>query len=110
MKNALRLTLALAVLLTVASVARAHDHEVTLSGKMACAHCTLKTEGVKSCQDALVVDKDGQSTLYFFAKNEVAKKFGHVCSGEKHVTVTGKVTEKDGKKWIEASKIEENKA
>jgi hypothetical protein len=39
-------------------------------------------------------------------KNDAAEKAGHQCSKEAKATVTGAVSEKDGKKWITASKIE----
>jgi hypothetical protein len=55
---------------------------VTVSGKITCAKCTLKKADAKSCQDVLVV------------------------AGEKGATVTGTVTEKDGKKWLTPSKME----
>lgn len=107
MKKMLAL-LALAVGLTFVSpgTTTAGD-EVTLTGTVACAHCTLKREGVTACQDVLVAkDAAGKATDYYITKNDVAKKFGHVCSGETPATVTGTVAEKDGKQWITPSKME----
>jgi hypothetical protein len=104
MKKTIVASLAALLLLVGVTAALAAD-PVTLTGKIACAHCTLKLEGVTSCQDVLVVEKDGKPTYYYVAKNEVAKSFGHVCSGEKKATVTGTLSEKDGKTWIEASEI-----
>jgi hypothetical protein len=107
MKKAFAL-LILALGLTIGSsgVAKAGD-EVTVSGNVACAHCTLKREGVTACQDVLVSkDAQGSTTDYYITKNDVAKKFGHVCQGETPATVTGTVAEKDGKKWITPSKME----
>lgn len=84
--------------------------ETTLSGKIMCAKCTLKKADAKECQDVLVVKGDGEATTeYYIVKNEVAEKFGHTCTGEKPATVTGTVSEKDGKKWIAATKIDEAK-
>jgi len=100
------LVLALGLAAGSSHVAPAAD-EITVSGTVACAHCTLKREGVTSCQDVLVSkDATGASTDYYITKNDVAKKFGHVCSGETPATVTGTVAEKDGKKWITPSKME----
>jgi phosphosulfolactate phosphohydrolase-like enzyme len=79
----------------------------TLSGSVMCAKCTLKQADAKECQDVLVVkDAKGTKGEYSIAKNAVAEKFGHVCTGETPATVTGAVTEKDGKKWITATKME----
>jgi hypothetical protein len=97
------------VAVALAGVVAAGDkgHDVKLQGKMACAHCTLKLEGVNSCQDALVVtDNNNGETVYFFAKNDVLEKSGHACKEAKQVAVTGTVSEKDGRKWITATKIE----
>jgi hypothetical protein len=100
------LLLALGLAVVSPRVATAGD-EITVSGTVACAHCTLKREGVTSCQDVLVAkDASGTATDYYITKNDVAKKFGHVCSGETPATVTGTVAEKDGKKWITPSKME----
>ena len=79
----------------------------TLSGSVTCAKCTLKKADAKACQDVLVVkDATGAKSEYYIAKNAVAEQFGHVCSGETPATVTGAVSDKDGKKWITATKME----
>ena len=109
MKTASRIALALAVVLLAATATFAADAAapVTLTGKIACGHCTLKLEGLKDCQDVLVVTgADGKPSYYYVVKNDVAKKFGHVCKSEKGATVTGTLTEKDGKQWIEPTQIE----
>lgn len=108
MKSIVRAALAAVAILGFVAVASAGT--VTVSGKMACAHCTLKKADVKACQDVLVVaGKDGaKSTEYWLVKNEVIDK-AHSCKGEKAVTVTGSVVEKDGKQWLTASKVDEAK-
>lgn len=99
-------TIALMVMVAagLAFLAYAGEQEkpVTLSGNIACAHCTLKLEGVKECQDVLVAG--GQN--YFLAKSEALEKFGHTCQGQKAAKVTGTVTKKDGKMWLTATKVE----
>ena len=97
--------LAFALGLAVLAYAGEGEKEVTLTGNIACAHCTLKVEGVTECQDVLVVDgKDGGN--YFLVKNDALKQFGHACKGQKAAKVTGTVAEKDGKMWLTASKLE----
>jgi hypothetical protein len=109
MKTIAKLGLALALAVSLVAGATAGD-EATMTGKVTCAKCTLKKADAKECQDVLVV-KDGDKTAeYYVEKNEVAKTFGHVCGGEKPAVVTGKVTEKDGKKWISATKMEAPKS
>ncbi len=109
MKSLLLGALAAAVIVGFVGTAAAAD--TTLTGSIMCAKCTLKKADAKVCQDVLVVKDDkGQTMEYYIAKNDVSKKFGHICTGEKPATVTGVVAETDGKTWITASKMEETTA
>lgn len=78
----------------------------TFTGSIMCAKCKLQKADAKSCQDVLVVDNGTEKAEYYIEKNSVAEEFGHVCSGDSKATVTGEVTEKDGKTWISPSKME----
>lgn len=81
--------------------------EVTLKGTIMCAKCSLKKADAKGCQDVLVTEGDGGAkTEYYVAANEVSKKFGHSCTSDVTATITGTVTEQDGRKWIAPSKME----
>ena len=80
--------------------------EVTLKGTATCAKCDLgKT---KNCQAALKVTEEGKEVVYYITMDAEGKKVhGEVCKKAKDgVSVTGVVSEKDGQKWITASKIE----
>jgi hypothetical protein len=103
-----RTLFALLVVLAVALAATITAAEdVTLSGSIMCAKCTLKKADAKECQDVLVVTEDGGAKKeYYLAKNAVLEKFGHTCTGEKAAVVTGQVAEKDGKTWLTATKIQ----
>jgi hypothetical protein len=102
----------LAVALGLAGAALAADQpaakaaEVTLSGDVQCAMCVMKKADAKGCQDVLVVADKGGKTEYYLVKNAVSEKFGMSCSGPRKATATGTVSEKDGKKWLTASKLE----
>ena len=105
LKTILKVVLCLAVVLGVAAAVPAGD-EMTVSGKVMCAKCTLKKADATECQDVLVTKNDaGETSEYYIAKNDVSSSFGHTCRGEQAATVTGVVAEKDGKKWITPSKM-----
>jgi len=54
---------------------------------------------------AVVKDDKGATTEYYVTKNAVAEKFG-TCARRDGRHRHGRVSEKDGKKWIEPSKME----
>lgn len=103
MSKAVKLALAviLALGLLVPTVASASE-EVTMTGKIVCAKCTLHKADAKACQDVFV-SKD--SVEYYISKNDAAGEAGHACGGEVPATVTGTVTEQDGRNWIATSSI-----
>ena len=89
-------------------VSTASAAEKTLKGEGLCAKCELKETA--KCQNAVRVEEDGKKVVYYIEDNDVSKAFHKkVCSGPAQVTAKGTVSEKDGKKWIKVSKIEETK-
>jgi Family of unknown function (DUF6370) len=82
--------------------------EVTLDGKVCCAKCELGKE--KACATVVVV-KDGDKEVMYYFDSDSNKKFPHkdYCTGSTDAKVVGKVTEKDGKKWVTVSKIDAKK-
>lgn len=107
MKLALRHVIALLVAAGLA-LSSAAAEEVVLAGKIACAKCTPKKAGAKDCQNVLIVtDKEGRDVEYYIAKNAVTVKHGDVCTSTKRVTLAGAVSEKDGRKWVAATSIED---
>jgi hypothetical protein len=101
------LALSLVVLGCLALSVKAADKEVTLKGTLVCGKCTLKE--TDACTNVLQV-KDGDKTVEYFIKDKGKDADYHkgVCpkDSKKDATVTGTVEEKDGKKYITASKVE----
>src|SRR5579871_2434097 len=81
--------------------------EVTLDGKVCCAKCELGKE--KACATVVVVKKGDKEELYYFDKDSEKKFHKEYCQGSSDAKVVGKVTEKDGKKWLAVSKIDAKK-
>ena len=83
--------------------------DVTFKGTLVCAQCGLKKPDAHECQDVLLVDDGkGATTEYYITKNDVAEKAGEACTLKIPATVTGTVSEKDGKTWLTPSKIEKH--
>ena len=91
---------------TTAFVRAEGTGEVTLKGKLACAKCMLHETA--QCQNVLQVKDGDKSTSYYLTDNATSKEcHGAVCHEAKDgVSVTGAISEKDGKHWLTASKIE----
>ena len=81
----------------------------TFEGEATCAKCTLKQ--AEKCQFAITVtDKDGKKETLLAENNKVAKDFHeNICKTTMKVKAEGTVAEKDGKKLITLTKVEEAK-
>jgi hypothetical protein len=91
--------------MTGATSAAAAD-ETTITGNMVCAKCTLHETA--TCQNVVQVTQDGKTVNYYLEQNDISKAaHDPICHGDSEkVTVTGTVTEKDGKKIMTPSKID----
>ena len=109
MKRMFQLASAIALVLALtASYAAAFADEV-YNGVLVCAKCKLQKADAHECQDVLLVKNDkGEQAEYYITKNEVAEKAGEACTLEIKATVTGTVSQKDGKTWLTPSKIEKH--
>jgi hypothetical protein len=77
----------------------------TLKGTILCARCALKE--TKKCQTAIQVKEGGKTvTYYFLDKGHSEDYHEEVCGGgKKPGSVTGIVSEKEGKKYITPKKV-----
>ena len=110
----LKLSLALltglaALSLTSNTYAADSSKEVTVSGQALCAKCALHQSD--KCQTVVQATVDGKAVTYYLTGKEAKAFHEKICKGSgEPVTVTGTVTEKDGKQMLKASKIEETNA
>jgi hypothetical protein len=97
----------LAVVFVLALGAQADDKkgkEETLKGTITCAKCDLKE--ADKCATVIKVTKDGKDTVYYFDDASGKKNHKTICTSAKKGSVTGTVSEKDGKKIITVKKVE----
>ena len=90
------------------AVATAEDKkEVKVTGALVCGKCNLKETA--KCSNVLRV-KEGDKVVNYYLTDKGNGETYHegVCGGDKveNVTVTGAVTEKDGKKSVKPTKVE----
>jgi hypothetical protein len=77
---------------------------VTVKGTLKCAKCSLNES--EKCQTVLISKEGGKDVKYVVAGPK-APKHGEVCKTDKeNVTLTGEVSEKEGKKTITVTKTE----
>jgi hypothetical protein len=106
---ALSVALAGAGAISTLAAERLATLDETFKGTLVCAQCGLKKPDAHECQDVLLVeDGKGNTAEYYITKNEVAEKAGEACTLKIPATVTGSVSQKDGKTWLTPSKIEKH--
>lgn len=96
-----------ACVLGVVAVSYADEAAKALEGKLVCTKCTLGETA--KCGHALKVKEGDKEVVYYVADKGGKEKYhGKVCppDSEAAAKVTGKVTEKDGKKTITEPKVE----
>jgi len=80
------------------------DKQVTLTGKITCAHCDLKVG--TECATVIVAKENNQDVIYYL--DEKSNKANHeaICAAAKEGSVTGTISQKEGKRIITASKVD----
>jgi hypothetical protein len=91
-------------LVLVSRLVAADEKEVTLKGTITCAKCDLKQ--ADKCATVIKVQEGGADVVYWFDEDSHKKHHKPICMEPKAGTVTGTISEKDGKKWIKVSKLD----
>lgn len=105
MRTALFMVLGLALCLVTGIRAedKKDDKATTLKGTITCAKCDLGKED--KCTTVIVVKDDGKDVIYYLDEKSGKANHKTICKAGKAGSVTGKVSEKDGKKIITATKV-----
>jgi hypothetical protein len=98
------IALCITLVLVMAGFVVAQSGSTSLSGKITCAKCDLKTD--KDCATVIVVNEGGKDVVYYLDDKAGKANHSEVCSAPKEGTVTGTVSEKGGKKTITASRVD----
>lgn len=83
----------------------------TITGEAQCGKCALRED--PKCNNVIVTEENGKKVKYYMEMDEFGRaNHGKIfCQAPKDagptVKVTGEVSEKDGRKMIKATKIEE---
>jgi hypothetical protein len=102
----MRIVLSVICALALLGFATAEDKgkAVKLEGKICCAKCELGKES--KCATVIVTQEKGKEVMYYFDADSNKKYHKEYCTGSSEAKVSGKVTEKDGKKMISIDKID----
>jgi hypothetical protein len=76
--------------------------EVTVKGTITCGKCDLGV--TKACATVIVAKENGKDVTIYFDAASHKKYHGDTCTEAKKGSVTGVVSEADGKKTITVSK------
>jgi len=106
MKAAWSVVLGLVAVFALSAVARAADagKEVTLKGTITCAKCDLKV--ADKCATVIKFKEGDKDVVYYLDAKSHGANHKTICQGAKPGSVTGVVSDKDGKKIITASKVD----
>ncbi|MFN4259657.1 MAG: DUF6370 family protein [Gemmataceae bacterium] len=93
------------LLVAVVGLSAADDKAkpVTLTGKITCAKCELGI--TPTCATVIQVKEEGKDVVYFFDAKSNKQYHKEICVSAKPGSVTGVVSEADGKKTITVSKV-----
>ena len=95
--------IAVAALIATAQ-ARPDKDEKTLKGTVTCAKCDLGIES--KCATVIKVKEGDKDVVYYFDAKGDKANHGKICKTPTEGTITGTVSEKDGKKIITVSKVD----
>jgi capsid protein len=85
-------------------VVSANAKDATVRGLGVCAKCELGE--TSTCQNAIVVEKDGKKTTYYLEHNDTSKGYhSNVCSKTTKTIAYGDLKEVEGKAVLVAAKI-----
>ena len=104
MRAVLTFALCFVIVAALAVPVTSQDKAVTLTGKITCAKCNLNIE--KTCMSVMVVKSGGKDVIYYLDEKFHQANHEAVCKVPKEATITGTLSEKGGKKYITATKIE----
>ena len=85
------------------------DEVKEYKGTACCAKCAVKDKDFPKCQTVLLVKEDGKEVKYYFETAAEKKHHKDYCTGKTEVVVKAKVSEKDGKKWLDVTSVEKKK-
>jgi len=104
MRTTLKIALAVVVMTALILTVAAQNKPTTLTGKITCAKCDLKVE--KECATVIVVKENGKDAIYYLDAKSSKANHDAICQAAKQGSVTGVVSEKDGKRTITTTKVE----
>jgi hypothetical protein len=110
MRAALSMLLGLGLVfaLTVSGLAKDKEEkeakEVTLKGTITCAKCDLKE--ADKCATVIKAKYKGKDVVFYFDPTSGKKHHKAICTTPKEGSVTGAISEEDGKHMIKVSKVE----
>jgi hypothetical protein len=108
MKKALSMLLGLAVVLALTlTVAAEEKKETTITGTITCAKCDLKVDGQTKCATVIKGKAKGsdKEEVYYFDDESGKKNHGKICKEPMKGSVTGTISEKDGKKIVTVKEV-----